>query len=287
MIRTLLWGLVVVGMCGGAAQGLMITVQDATPAGNDPAVQDTTIRMPTTNVPAMGDNNYGAEQDTIFFAETKFQNTAAYQARHNLFRFDVSALNDKPITSATFGFYIHGKNSSNASPKITGAHLSRFLAGKDWIEGVHDDVTATAGEVCWNWRKYNTTAWATAGGTGAADIDTAGQQTFDIAASVVNGELRKIERDVTSFVQTWTSGTHENNGMQLWGGASAINQTGNIWWAVVTSENPGGATGYKDASGNPVSITTAMRPYLKVEYTPEPASLLLLGLGGLLWRRRR
>jgi len=274
----------------GVAQANIITFQDQTTAGNDPAVQDAGIRKSVTTYPNQGDYNYGVEPDSIIYPDGgPFNNPDNYGPRHGLFRFDVSTLNDKPITSATFGFYVHPRNTTNRyGVAYNNLKLSAFLSGKDWIEGTGNDVPALVGEVTWNSQKHNLNpAWDTAGGTAATDIDMPSTKTFSIAQGTI-GELRLIELNVTDFVQAWTSAGqgHENNGMQIWDGTAGAALSALNYWAVVMSENPCTDV-WKDAQGNPVTLGLQNRPYLRVEYTPEPATLGLLALAFIPFFSRR
>jgi len=73
-------------------------------------------------------------------------------------------------------------------------------------------------------------------------------------------------RDVTGLVAQWYSGAlDDNQGMVLFGDTS---QTAGLYWS---SEHP----------------TQELRPQLVIDYTPEPATMSLLALGGLALIRRR
>jgi len=226
-----------------------------------------------------------------------------------VFQFDTSffdGVTNPQITSAKFRFYVHPK-VNNTCPAYTDMKLSRFLDGKDWIEGggfggrvpggfgipplTQPGAAALDGEVTWNSQKHNANpAWATAGATGAGtDIHTASTKTFTIAATANNKELRLVEIVVTDFVQAWVGGTAENNGMIVWGGNTG-NVGGNNNWNALMSEYPGGEQWWDMSSGGLITVGIGYRPSLVVDYTPEPASALLLiaglGLAGLRRRRR-
>ncbi|MCD4825726.1 MAG: DNRLRE domain-containing protein [Phycisphaerae bacterium] len=75
--------------------------------------------------------------------------------------------------------------------------------------------------------------------------------------------------DITSLVQDWYDGTSTNYGMLIYSPTYANSHT-----AFYSSDE---------------ATETTLRPKLDITYTPEPATMTLLGLGGigLLIRRRR
>jgi hypothetical protein len=150
-----------------------------------------------------------------------------------------------------------------------------LLPGSTWVEGLGDSdghtSDALAGEPTWNQRLYGSTAWGTAGATGATDIDLATTKTYNLTG----GTAAFMTCDITTFVQNWANGTWVNNGMLMWGGESGSS----AYWFEYSSE----------------TSTVANRPYLTINYTPapvpEPGSLLALGTMGVaalgFMRRRR
>jgi hypothetical protein len=307
MRKTVVGTAIVVMACVAVAQAAVVTIQDQTTDGTDSRVHDSLL-MPDLSFYAgtESDGNYGAEQTLRFYPDTasSYGDTTKYGPRHLVFNFDTAffdAVPDPQVTSAKFRFYIHPRNTSSGCVAYTNMQLSRFLGGKDWIEGAgiysrvpggftpQPGAAALDGEVTWNSQKHNANpAWATPGATGAdTDIDIASTKTFTIASSAHTGELRLVEVDVTDFVQAWANGTAENNGMIVWGGTTgsvgaAVN------WNAIMSENPGGESWWSMSAGALITTDISYRPSVVVEYTPEPASALFLGLGLLpILRRRR
>ena len=307
-MRTVVGMAIVVMACVAVAQAAVLTIQDQTTGGTDSRVQDSLLMPELTGyVGAEADGNYGAEQTLRFYPDTasnNFGDPTKYGPRHPVFKFDTSffdGLTDPQVTSAKLRFYVHTRSNNNSTPAYTDMKLSRFLDGKDWIEGDGNSsrspggftpqpgAAALDGEVTWNSQKHNANpAWATPGATGAdTDIDMASTKTFTIASSAHTGELSLVEVDVTDFVQAWANGTAENNGMIVWGGTTgsvgaAVN------WNAIMSENPGGESWWSMSAGALITTDISYRPSMVVEYTPEPASALFLGLGLLpILRRRR
>jgi len=255
-MRAVAWGLCVmmvitVGM--GVAQATILPIKDTTTAGDSSTVRDGSLDWSSTDASAANNNN-GVSTD-----DRQYSDGVAGTKRHSMYWFDLSSL--KPawtINSATFGVYMTGTGA------LAGLKLSRFNAGKDWIEGTKDYATATTDEPCWNYRKYNGTAWATAGATGVTDIDQgATQQTF---AGAVGYNIR----DVKTWVQDWVNNGVPNNGMLLWGGTGTATS---CYKVVYFSED---------------SLASNRRPYLTVDYTvPEPVTVLLLAVGLVPMLRRR
>lgn len=299
---------IVVMACVAVVQAAVLTIQDQTTGGTDPNVQDSLL-MPelTAYTGAEADGNYGAEQTLRFYPDTasSYGDSTKYGPRHLVFKFATSffdAVPDPQVTSAKLRFYVHPRNNtSSTNAAYTDMKLSRFSDGKDWIEGTgafdrvpggftpQPGAAALDGEVTWNSQKHSLNpAWATAGATDATDIDMFSTKTFTISASAHVGELRLVEIDVTDFVQAWASGTAENNGMNLWGGSTGTVGAA-INWNAIMSENLGGETWWVNQSGTWTQITTdiSYRPSLVVDYTPEPASVLVLALGMLPMLRRR
>lgn len=101
------------------------------------------------------------------------------------------------------------------------------------------------------------TPWTTPGGTSTGTLFA-----FNNTVIPDNSGVVPVSFDVTSLVSDWTSGALTNDGILLTG---------------------------TEGDGLHFYIAGADAPSLTITYTPEPASLALIGLGGLsiLARRRR
>ncbi|MBN1943405.1 MAG: DNRLRE domain-containing protein [Phycisphaerae bacterium] len=133
--------------------------------------------------------------------------------------------------------------------------------------GDGDSRGAESGEVCWNWRAYDTVAWGGDGPVAGTDYTITGGASLTIPA----GMTTTATWDVTDIVQAWSDGT-ANYGFILRGDAWNDSDTRTDFWSYEAED-----------SGNV--------PVLKIYYEqiPEPATMSLLALGGLgvLIRRKR
>ena len=251
----ILLALVMAAMIATSAGAATVTISGPS------QVQDAALRSdnPDTN---MGQN--GDDKSWRLFPDT---NTVD---RHNLMRFDLSGLAGATINSATMGIYVRAQYSP---APVTGYQISRLQAGKSWVEGTNAwQEPAYAGDVTWNSQAHGSTLWATAGATGAADIDLATSISWDCSSA--DGYLTF---DLGTFVQDWVDGSWENNGILFWGGSAGWIDAGAYFW------------GYSSESAQ-----TGRVPYLTIDYTeapvPEPSSLLafaIFGVAGLGFMRRR
>ncbi|MHC4443304.1 MAG: hypothetical protein ACYTF1_00615 [Planctomycetota bacterium] len=229
---------------GSVAQADTLVIQDLTPDGSDPGVQDAELQKPLPidiygrGCPDCGDRNGGAsEWLTLYSDGGPFQHNGI-GPHHQLFKFDTYALEQMTVNSAEFVFNIHPRrNRKSCCIPIDDLKLSRLLPGNDWIEGDQDGDEAYPGEVTWNSRKHNLNPpWFPPGGATfpGVEIDVASTITFPPSCTPTippsdppcvphsldglrKGEIRKHTVDVTEFVQAWAGGV-ENCGMVMWGG---------------------------------------------------------------------
>lgn len=259
-MRHLMSGLFVVLACIGQSQALTMTIQDQTDAGNSPLVMDNVLRSD-----GLADSNLGIIAQDRQYPDVGYPSGKG--PRHTQYWFDLSTIPaGSTINSASFGVWFQRNNSG--APEVTGYKLSRFQSGKTWIEGLSDgdySVMTSAGEPTWNSQKHQQAAWETAGATGAGDIDLATTVLFNKQAAVSEWMVF----DLTAWVNDWVNNGVENNGVLIWGGVANAETA---YWQPLMSE---------------YTADISQRPYLTVDYVPEPTMIGLLGIGLLGLRRRR
>jgi hypothetical protein len=202
--------------------------------------------------------------------------TASGRANTFLQRFDVSSIPPgSTINSATLITYLANQTANNRT--FVNVKLSRLLPGKNWVETFQEppgtDGPHFDGSVTWNNQvSYDTNnvppaiAWAAPGATGAADIDLATTQTFDVVG--VDGSPTAITNDIKSWVQDWVNNPTNNNGMAWWGGNSADSASGNRYFLF----------GVKEDGVGPASDSVAAAPTLVIDYSTStsPSPVLLV-----------
>lgn len=167
-----------------------------------------------------------------------------------LFKFDLSSLAGMTIEKAQLRLYAGNGN--------TGENLARVVT-HDWTE-------ALATRASYNGLPSPNTNWGPGSNaiySSASDLGTG--SAFD---SCPVGAAFSVE-DVTADVQAFVNGTLPNYGWGLYSGLPSANTVGNHGY--IPSENS----------------DDGRRPALFISYTPEPATLVLLALGGLALIRRR
>jgi hypothetical protein len=199
-------------------------------------------------------------------------NGSTFSGRSNSFlqRFDVSSIPPgSTIQSATLTTYL--ANAAANGRTFVDVKLSKLLPGKSWVEtfqtppgvdGPHYD-----GSVTWdNQVSFETVPpavpWSVGGATGAADIDLATTQTFDVVG--VDGSATTVILDIKAWVQDWVNAPTNNNGMVWWGGNSADSASGNRYFLF----------GVKEDGEGPAGEAVAAAPSLVIEYSLTSSVLL-------------
>jgi hypothetical protein len=193
---------------------------------------------------------------------------------------DVGAgTDDRPLLRFSLANIPAGQTIQSATLRLTidstgggGQHTNDFYRlVASWVEGngVTGTGSGTSG-VTWDSRdKAGTLANWTVPGASGSGTDRAASPSFTVLPSDITGSV--LLKDATTDVQAWYTGSAANNGWLI----QAQNYTGGSgrFTAYDTKEVPGGAD--------------ALIPALFITYVPEPTTTALIGLGGLLWLRRR
>ena len=170
------------------------------------------------------------------------------------------------VLSATLEFDV--RETSLASGQTT---VDLFVGGieHDWVEGTGNGTIPADGATDLTYDGTN--AWTflaplTQDGGSHKQYDTAQVPNMPWNANQVVGQV--FFDDITELVQEWADG-RPNYGLAL---AKDESQDGSI--NVFLRNAPG-------------SYAPNQGPRLHIEYTPEPATMLLLGIGGLFLRRKK
>src|SRR5688500_313202 len=169
--------------------------------------------------------------------------TANGDERRALVRFDVSSIPaGSTITRARLRLYM-----SRSAGAVIDVELHRITSA--WSEGPADPTQgegqgapASAGDVTWTHRVYDTTLWGTAGGDFAAAVS---------ATRAVGGAVQSYTWESVAMegeVQDWLDGTTANHG-----------------WMLVA---PGAATGDARRFESRSAAQSARRPALIVTFVP-------------------
>ena len=161
-------------------------------------------------------------------------------ARKLLIQFDLSSI-PSTATCDSATFTIH-----NGGTAVAATHTVYSIASGNsgWVEGTVNAATET-GSPCWNWKEYNTVAWAGSAGlsTAGTDYESSSVGSFTSAA----GDAADLEYS-TALTAARVAG---------WFGASNTN------YGLVILSSSSSSQFFKGAE----NATTGSRPALVVNYT--------------------
>lgn len=204
--------------------------------------------MPTTTISGATDcddtaiwsiqptRNYGVQ------VEISSRRTSDPSLARSLTRCSAAAIPSGTVTG--FRYLARGIRSGGTDFSI---YLYRIKDANTWGEGIHNSATATAGEACWDYAKYNTQAWA-----GTAGCGTDGTDYFSDASppSVVmpSGYAFVTFTMPTSWATDWRDGVVVANGFMSKGLEATVGDGGS-WQSLEAASN---------------------QPYFEIDYTSVP-----------------
>ena len=180
----------------------------------------------------------------------------------SIMRFDPSSLDiaGKQVKCATLELTID--DTSKIRP-ANGDFETRLLlldnANADWVEGTKSVATASTGESCWSWRKYNTVAWTGGAGIGNSTNSTGISALLDTVfidtSAIALGQKLTFVIDTPEGIAALTSWVRGDT---------------NPGFLLTTDESPVGLNAIH--VGTKEHGTASRRPVLRIVLEPKIAS---------------
>ncbi|MBN1555146.1 MAG: PEP-CTERM sorting domain-containing protein [Phycisphaerae bacterium] len=250
--------LMLVAVVCSSASAEVISIRFGESGVTDGGLVDSTIRAEN----GRENYNYGASSTIATGWENSTDELIGFSQWKNIFGSGANLIPyGSTITNAILGMVVDS-TSGSGDRNVNCYAMTTEITDM----GNKNSQPAAAGEVCWNWRAYNTVAWGGDGPQAGVDYTTVGGQTVNIPY----GTTTTISWTVTDIMQSWSDGA-DNYGFILRGDA----------WSGTNTRT--GLNSYE--ASNP-----EYAPFLKVWYeeVPEPATMtLLLAGGGIALLRRR
>jgi len=267
-------------LVAATAQAATVTVQQGVDQGDGNGVyagtDDTSL---WTDGAGNTHRNYGAR--TYLFAGDPYANGPAGTNRigRPMMRFDLSGVISGATSVSSISLKL--KEDGGVTTKGSGTiNIYRIAAANAaWVEGTGNSTPDLAGTADWSHLSHDDTDWAGSAGLSTAGTDYVATLLGSISFDATVGATYTVNLAASdaalrlSLIQEW-SGTQANNAGLLFiadtdvAGGGGSNTEGLV---VASAEN----------------ATLSFRPELTVEYVPEPATMSLLGIGGLLALVRR
>jgi hypothetical protein len=250
-------GLVLVMMCVSAAQAAVLEIQDTTVNGDGTNVQDAGTRAGTSQ-----DLNYGVSPIWNIRGVVNVEDGGE---RGVLSWFDISSIPaGQTVDSATLTLRIRCTYAIPSYAEV-GRVLEPWGAGALLCNEGLSDNAVNPGEITWNNREHDTVPWTDPGLQQNGGVGASRDMGFAIDVAVNDGNWF-VSVDVKDIVATWVEDGDPNYGF------------------ILNHTLPSGTSGWEVSMSEDIA---ERRPKLVINYTPEPASLVLVGLGGVALLRRR
>jgi len=222
------------------------------------------VRMIIDIIPSRPDTNFNSPAQLSVFNHPSIVN---YQ--HSLIRFDLASLPaGYAVQSATLTLYSRFENGEGNPNAAT---MSLWRVTQPWLE-----TEATWNDRDWGANHANDSPgpgddhpWANPGGDFVGTTGVRNTNPYATSNYAPPGENLPVTWDVTTLVNEWYTGLHDNDGLLL----ESESYNSLSFWSREYDDGVHGA-GY-------------WSPKLDVTLTPEPGTLLLLALGGAAIMRRR
>lgn len=236
-------------LSGSTAQGVVIVLKEGSALTTGGALNAAFTGVTAANVVQVAVDDTGMVSNSNAYY-SKYGASTSYSASSYqalLFKFDLSSLAGATIQKAQFRIYAGNGNTGESLAKVVTHDWTEALATRASPNGLASPNM--------NWGPASNAIYSS-----ASDLGTG--STFD---SCPAGAAFSVE-DVTADVQAFVNGTLPNYGWALYSSATSL---GNHDFIPSENSNDGA------------------RPALFISYTPEPATMALLAMSGLVLLRRR
>jgi hypothetical protein len=205
------------------------------------------------------------------------------RTQRGLLKWDLSALAGATVNAATVELWSRGLGAyDEASANV----FALLPANADWQEGPGNIVPGQPPAAVWNFREVTVGGtegvqqgipWAGSVGAGTAgvDYDPTILATLTTTGNLTSNYQQYLFEIPAALVQSWVGPVDQNAGLYFRPPDPVPEEGWPGYVNFIASEWAAGQVEY------------AFRPKITIDYVPEPMTMVLLGLGGLMIRRKR